>query len=189
MAVDTEAERWSSRYSIAGPLGSVDVLPLLILNTDQRSRQHPDPETLGPAGPNARPIIALYDQTQDAVGGGGSNSSPSQPLVTSRLHRKQAADSNARTTPSIVRSRGSNFRNPIIKSAYQIRDALCNEQTKVATVATVDVRDPLAVDTEAERWSSRYSIVGPFGSVIMLPVLILIHGPTFASTPPAITRG
>ena len=84
---------------------------------------------------DARPIIALYDQTQDAVGGGGSNSSPSQPLVTSRLHRKQAADSNARTTPSIVRSRGSNFRNHIIKSAYQIGDAPCDEQTKVATVA------------------------------------------------------
>ena len=28
--------------SIAGPIGSVDVLPLLILNTDQRSRQHPN---------------------------------------------------------------------------------------------------------------------------------------------------
>ena len=84
---------------------------------------------------SVRPIIALYDQTQDAVGGGGSNSSPSQPLVTSRLHRKQAADSNARTTPSIVRSRGSNFRNHIIKSAYQIGDAPCDEQTKVATVA------------------------------------------------------
>ena len=72
MAVDTEAERWSSRYSIAGPIGSVVVLPLLILkHTDQRSRQHPDPETHVPAGLDARPIIAFYDQTQDAVGGGG----------------------------------------------------------------------------------------------------------------------
>ena len=53
--------------------GSVVMFAIVDLkHTDQRSRQHPDPEAHGPAGPNARPIIAFYDQTQDAVGGGGS---------------------------------------------------------------------------------------------------------------------
>ena len=63
------------QYCTVGPIGSVVASVAIVdlkTHTDQRSRQHPDPETHGPAGLNARPIIAFYDQTQDAVGGGGS---------------------------------------------------------------------------------------------------------------------
>ena len=82
---------------IVGPVGSVIVLPVLILNHGPTIASTPPrgyPEDTSQDG--ARPIIALYDQTQDAVGGGGSKPWPKSASESKPPSPQQAADSNAR---------------------------------------------------------------------------------------------